>query len=545
MSVNTHSNIEMARLAFSRRLLEARLPTVEIPLRLGLRKLDLDLLDDVNLVHPLGPSTDGNGWTNAHRRRRQARVISIEADLSKNEVRAVVEDMRWGGRLVTFVDMAHSKRSAANIEYGVAQVRPYFRKVYHRATWAWAPDAGDGRIVAINYNSRKITPQGLLLERASWNYLINAFFQQPLATGWTIAGAGVNGSAVELVDLASATRYIDYGDVDPEGIPLTKNACRFTAGNPQTSYQWVYQTSPSFSANTYVNVSWAYVAGVSAGQLAYVIRRTFDGKDWDESTQSWVASGFVNTAPLVVGTPTRQWTSPINVGANATALECYFGLDVGGTASRSTWLYAVQLEPSRWPTSHIYTQIGARSRQRDTYLIENAAGKRVWNRDRGFAVFKVTPEWSTSMIGATDTFEALRVVAVGSSDFISIYYDGADSKWKFKRSTGGVTATAQSNATTMTRDTELVVGVRWASVADTELVDNYGAAAAGKAWADIWVGAAGSAAQGSAQLEPPSEGTGGAVFIGGDTAAVEGAMRHIRFGQWVPDDIEMRRLMAW
>lgn len=457
------SLVDQARMAASWKLRKARRSLFRVEVPVSLRDaLDNDPLDRAGLVHPDWPAPDGLGAGVKDWQRRVLQIDEITIDLDKIE--ASGGDAAATMRLTDFRPLAvrewdtHRAREAQLAQqaegYGVAGLWTGTSRVFTRSSPKWVDSpANDGSVVLCDYGSRGYDVNGLLMEGQRANELTRSSGVNG-TTGLSVSGSGT---------IATDATVLLF---DPTVSP---NSIKLTAGSPISAnflVQWGAATA-RLAANAKCVLSVDYRNAVAADKLYAVVQRAVDSKYWRESDLSWQAAVTLN--PLGTATAFARYVSaPIAVGAGATTLTVSIGVPTTGTAGQVNWVGHVQLEQGLWASSRIVTTTAAGIRAADAYTIADVTTRVGWPwavSAPGSFVRRVVVNWAHDADTSRDSylFDATR----SGSDWMRLYYSGANARWTFEVRIAGTTYTAYKASTHARGDTVTVVA-RWTTASAEE-----------------------------------------------------------------------------
>jgi hypothetical protein len=208
-------------------------------------------------------------------------------------------------------------------------------------------------------------------------------------------------------------------------------------------------------------------------------------------------------------------------------------LQTGGTASRISHLYHVQIEKGTFPTSRIVTDGAAGTRVKTQLSHDVTTAAKIYDPALGAFWCQVTPDWSSSEPGSTEDMYLYYMETNGGADYDALFYDTSAGAWTFARKVGGSTYNATKTAT-VTRGTTYSIGARWTGV-DAELgLTAY--------TISVFVdGVKGTDATSAAPTFTSPE----TLYRGSDSSFAKqanGAVREVRILPYAPTDEEMARL---
>lgn len=365
-----------------------------------------------------------------------------------------------------------------------------------------------------------------------------------IATPATVAVAGtatitINAGATNFT-AADVGRVVSVAGAGAAGVPLVTTISVFTSGTQVTlaanaattvtgANATVYttasikitapagaptgnivisQVTASYPANTRFSVSVDHKDDTGQ-QLSVFLQRAFDGFFWNEGTRTWGVAGVANKLTLSQTAPGRHDVRNIDIGANASTLTVFVGIDSAtAAANQSHHVYCAQPERLRWPSSRISTGTATVTRAAETLLCANDGqqSKKVWPNTRGtIGIFNATPLWQPADLVAGSLMYLLDLQYDANNRW-EVFYDKDAALWKFRLTCAGVAFTATC-AGTPVKGVAQQIAVRWTS-SDAEL-----GLAAGTA--SILVN--GVKGTDAVFTTPPTEAAGASVYMGGKT----------------------------
>lgn len=326
----------------------------------------------------------------------------------------------------------------ATASTGIAQQQGVLRILsgqswtYARASTAYVEEA-DGIVSEVPLDKEAIGRYGFLAEAARTHSVSNCCFADG-TTGWSsLVGATTD-------DTVTFFRP----SISRQSLKLA-----FSPGTPAEA-----TTTLVSGGAQYWYLSIRHLDGAGAA-LDWRLQRSSDGKYWDNTTSTWLASSAtVNFLPTAA-TKTRDFSKLIDAGAAPGT----FTLRVRNGVTGTVWVGSVQLEAGRWPTSDMPTRAGTTfTRAAGQLLVSNNAAARVWNAPKGSARVVILPWFNSSEVGSA-SFTVLAL-SYDANNSVRLWYDGAAGQWKFSRKRSGTTTTASITAS-VTRATAVELVVRW------------------------------------------------------------------------------------
>ena len=437
---------EQVRDALSRRLWLLRRPTGLFEVTVPLWMLDADILDRIAVEARVGPAPAAAGWGGKKWQRRAFSIQRIsDVNPATNTVKLQLLDRRPLD--VLFWDASRTdKRNSSARQDGVARVSKGNGWTFSRLSKAWVANPADPTsIVECAQTERAINQTGEYFEEARTNEITRSSFASG-TTGLTLAGTGTNGSAI-----AVETTEILFGT------ETTPNSLRFTAGNPHAAELRATFPATASWATTSCRVSIDHRTESAQG-FYWRLQRSGDSYWWNDTTPGWQAGTVDNaTAASTARNPANRTISKaITMDATSRTLTLSVFLQSGGTASRISYLYHVQIEKGDYPTSRIVTDGSAGTRVATdlTHAVTTAA--KIIDPELGTFFCEVTPDWSSADVGATG-FSLWRW-SDSSVDNLTVYYSSG--VWTFSRKVGSVFYTATLTQA-VTRGVTYKVAARW------------------------------------------------------------------------------------
>lgn len=443
---------EQIRDTLSRRLWMLRrapgILEVEVPLAL----LDADILDRIAVEAEFGPAPAAAGWGGKKWQRRAFTIQRQEWNIGARTVKLTLLDRRPLDCLLWDTGCTDERNSSAR-QGGVARLRKGLGFTFSRQSNAWPVNPADS--TAVTYcanNERAISQTGELLEEARTNECLRSSFASG-TTGLTLAGTGTNGSAIA-VDTADL--FFDQA--------TTPNSLKFTAGSPHAAELRATFPATASWATTPARVTIDHKTDNGEG-LYWRLQRSGDSNYWNDSTGAWGAGSVDNAcATSTSRNPSnRSISKSVTMDATSRTLTLSVFLQSGGTASRVSHLYHVQIEKGTYPSSRIVTDAAAVTRVKTQLSHDVTTALKDYDPALGGLWCQVTPNWSSSELGSTEDMYLYYMETNGGADHDALFYDASAGAWVFERKVGGSTYTASKTAS-VTRGTTYSIGCRWTGV---------------------------------------------------------------------------------
>lgn len=454
----TPAQNEQVRDVLSRRLWVRRRAPGVLSVSAPLWMLDADILDRIALEAEYGPAPAGAGW---RAKKWARRAFSIQRmGLSEDGDRVMLELLDRRPLDVFLWDTGMTNEPAlilnATRQSGVARLLKGNTVTFTRATRAWVLNpADDSAVIEIQQGERALTSLGEYLEEERTNELLRSSFVSG-TTGLTLGGTGTNGSSI---------------DTDPDdqffNPEMGAESLKFTAGDPHSAdLTCQFPATASIPANTKLRLSIDHKT--DSGEPLHVrLTRGVDGYYWNDSTPGWQAGAVDNALPSQADRdPADRWISEeVDVGGSATTLTLTVLLPSGGTASRVSHLYHVQLEEGSHPTSRIVSDDEANTRDKSELSIDVPAAQKIFDPELGCFYCEVLTDWSSSELGTSEDRYVFWMTTNGGADHDCLFYDASAGAWVLERKVGGSTYQATKTAT-VTRDTLVKLAARWTGAED-------------------------------------------------------------------------------
>lgn len=429
--------IEQARNVASRRLDIFRQPRLMVDQAVPLSFLDSELLDDINVSHPLGPGTRADlGWGIERWRRRPMRLQEEEIDLDGMTVKFRLGDLRRSAH--TYRETGVPLRAMDAKREGVAISGIGAARAFSRLSPAWTPNPGSCAIVQVPVGLEKVSTDGILIETAVTNRCLRSSFVSGTA-GLTLVGTGVGGSAIA----ATSSEPLLYDTA------VTPQCLKFTAGTPHSTA--LYATWPAITVNSSntLRLSIDHLDSTGTGPLNWRLLRSLDSFYWNDSSSGWQAASVWNslTATPTTSTIVRNLSNRI-VTAATTTLTLNVGLPSSGTDARTAYAYHVQVENDvPFATTRIVTNTATTTRDVEQLRLYNISTRRVFPNTRGTFLSRVTPQWDAADVAAAGSSPTIFRAHHDASNFFELKYASGSTRWEFIAVSSGTTATAFIAAT--------------------------------------------------------------------------------------------------
>lgn len=443
---------EQVRDALSRRLWLLRRPTGIFEATVPLWMLDADILDRVAVESRVGPAPAAAGWGGKKWQRRAFTVQRIDVDPGAGTAKMQLLDRRPLDVLLW--DSARTdERNASARQSGVARISKGNGWTFSRLSNAWIENPADPTsVVSCAQTERAVNQAGEYLEEARTNEVLRSSFASG-TTGLTLAGTGTNGSAIA----------VDTADLF-FGSETTPNSLKFTAGSPHAAELRATFPATASWATTSCRLTIDHKTD-SGEKLYWRLQRSGDSNYWNDSTGAWGA-GSVDNACATSATrdpANRTISKAITMDGTSRTLTLAVFLQTGGTASRISHLYHVQIERGSFPTSRIVTDAAAVTRVKTQLSHDVTTAAKIYDPALGAFWCQVTPDWSSADLGSTEDMYLYYMETNGAADYDALFYDASAAAWVFARKVGGSTYTATKSGA-VTRGTTYSIGARWTGV---------------------------------------------------------------------------------
>ncbi len=443
---------EQVRDALSRRLWLLRRPTGIFEATVPLWMLDADILDRVAVESRVGPAPAAAGWGGKKWQRRAFTVQRIDVDPGAGTAKMQLLDRRPLDVLLW--DSARTdERNASARQSGVARISKGNGWTFSRLSNAWIENPADPTsVVSCAQTERAVNQAGEYLEEARTNEVLRSSFASG-TTGLTLAGTGTNGSAIA----------VDTADLF-FGAETTPNSLKFTAGSPHAAELRATFPATASWATTSCRLTIDHKTD-SGEKLYWRLQRSGDSNYWNDSTGAWGA-GSVDNACATSATrdpANRTISKAITMDGTSRTLTLAVFLQTGGTASRISHLYHVQIERGSFPTSRIVTDAAAVTRVKTQLSHDVTTAAKIYDPALGAFWCQVTPDWSSADLGSTEDMYLYYMETNGAADYDALFYDASAAAWVFARKVGGSTYTATKSGA-VTRGTTYSIGARWTGV---------------------------------------------------------------------------------
>lgn len=353
--------LEQARDVASRRLWFERQPlpmgTAKAPLWVA---LDADVLADIAVASPLGPSAhaDGTGWKNSRPERRRMRLYTSTIDLDNlGSAELTLGDLR--GVNHAYQETALAIRASSLQRQGIANSGAV--RSFSRGFASWIVDPSSLAVVKIDASAEKVASGGLLLEDGARNYILRSAFISGL-TG--IGSSGTAAGATIALDTAPPSGFLFDSTVTANSLKFAftlsgtsgSSSVRFVAGHPTFT--------PPFDLNVLMfnidHIEDTIPSGSSG--FGFSITRSSDSFAWDVATNVWSSTkgAVLNPIPLSTAAISR-YSVPIAFatttgGSVFTAGSSYllqYGFASGIGSSHTAHVFQAELVGAMVPTSSL------------------------------------------------------------------------------------------------------------------------------------------------------------------------------------------------
>jgi hypothetical protein len=431
--------IEQPREGASRLLRLLRIPIAQVDEELPLLAMDTPLLDPIGIIAREAPDVSGLGWQRAPEKRALAVPVAYAPDYEGLSVR--VRYLLLDDVVATHWDTMISDLSPTKTRDGVASYSVGGR-TFARTTKAYVEDAaatlqGARALAELQTDQEKLTPLGTLFESSRTNSLQRSSMVNG-TTGITLTGTGVNASAIT----ADTSRLLFASGV-------SGNSLKFLAGTTHTTdLVATWPATASITSGTDVCFS-CWVETSNAEPLKWRLQRGVDSWYWNDSSAAWQSGAVDNDLTQLgstTGLPVWNWSKTVPVGGSNTTLTLSMRLPSGGTGSRVSYVYHVQIEAGRYATSPIVTTTATVTRDADVLKITNDHARRSWPEESGHGRAQFLSLYSTADM-ATGQEAVLLDNAVDASNYFRLFYSKSSAAYIFRCRVGGVNYDASVSGT--------------------------------------------------------------------------------------------------
>jgi hypothetical protein len=460
--------VEMARVEGSRHMWAlGRVPRApELSLKPGKR---LDLLnralgDSFRFKHSKFTHRDGIGWDASDSPEKIPEVrlsrLSLDGNRMALTVGGVERRLRDALMRAVFVPLG-----AANPwNNGPMVMLPPGALFCPSCPTAWASSAAPFRylrrsvdsLVAKLYPSSDqwpLEPEGLRVDPARFNFVLNSAFSVGTLTSWTPSAGG--GGLTPTAETTVAPFLFD-------GV-TTKNAI-LTQDTPATRVKQISQAVSGLSDD--VVVSFDHRDDVGA-PLCWDYQRTSDSKYWNNATLAWNVARVYNLAPETGPTTILRFVSQRLTACGDGTI--FLAQNSGGIGSRINRVYHVQVEnrtnvavpTAVAETSRMVTTAATTFRTEQRITFQGDASCPLFSWDSGTLLWIFSAPWNAVDVAAGGIANPLYLFALrlANGEYVEIYYRADTALWYAYNGTNVATC-AQANAA-LTKDSRHVLGLRW------------------------------------------------------------------------------------
>lgn len=467
--VEIPEKIDAARDTGSRRLRLYRKPLQLFKARLPLQFLDPGLMGSVVVSHRAIPTVGGvpgqKRW-----QRRFMRVLREVLDLNALRVELTLVDLR--DFLLTFW-MTMKTRSRGLSFDGMAIMSAGTTVRFNRKTNAYHPDPNSGLINELTADEPKVNQDGILVENASRNDIINSSFSEGSGNvfdGWTQFGAGLGGASIVAGTGVPRLWAPDFFD---RHLFLTGATTPGDVGVEQTVDDVSTGDTLSPAGSRYVfTIDHIDPSGQPLSVL--IERQDVTNQSYNPFTDSFQAG------TLWIPLPVRSTITRDRVGCFARMTESItselvdvkYRIAARTSANQVNRVYHVQWEGGTivsgeqkcYPTSRILTRNGPVVRDQDGLFAENTVGRLTWPVLRGtfFGIFK--PLWQNVDL-PDSTGRKLYIIGnvFDTENHDVVYFDLDLELLVFERKLAGIVTQSTLSMNAISMGQEIRVGARWTS----------------------------------------------------------------------------------
>ncbi len=454
----------------SRKLRRSRLPAGVMSAELRGDALNIDLLKDFEVSHSQGEKFGGGGWGEEEWERRHFRCFDEDLELNKLTVRMKAFDLH--DYTCMFWHTGISPYNVKSDEYypdGPAVLHPGVAESFTRVSKAWILDASN-RVARLNNNIKRIGPDGILLEGAAINHVINSSFFNGM-TSWSLGGGG--GNALDPNETL-------FADEVASGFGGTNQSLKLTYVDGSGARYAEQATGQAFNNQELIALTIWRKDGDANFPGRYIIQNTVTGNYYDAGAQTWDAQFTANYLPSQVGEFGRFVVVFLNDVSTSTLAIQIRSPYSPAEGNKFTHFTHVQLE---WfpdgqsaGTSPIPTWTAAATRYAEPPLtFTNNVGRRVWPVKRGTAILRLKWYWGGSPVagGIPPDWEdrwgiALLVLEHDADNWAYIHWY-FPSTIRFSIKAAGVIRHAEFLSHTIVNEATDVIVARWTSGSGGEL----------------------------------------------------------------------------
>ncbi len=453
----------------SRKLRRSRLPVGVLNSTFRGDALDIDLLTDFVVSHSEGPKDGGKGWGEKDWERRHFRCFNNVLNLNEMTVQLTAIDLYDYWCMFWHTGIApYNIKSDETFPDGPAVLTPGSTETFARASKGWLQD-GSGIIVEFSNAIKRVGPDGILIEGAATNYIINsAFFDD--YTGWTRSTPGQISLDTDNT-LYEPKIADDYGGTN-QTLKLLYDDGVGGCHVHRTSIQ-------VFGEFHYVAFSLWHKDSNASFPPRVSIQNTVTGKYWKASTETWEVAAIENdmTGRTIFG---RSFMILKQDPDNASTLKFFIRSPSSpGSGDTHSYIGQVQVEwqsglfpeGQQEATSAIPTFDGTITRAGESLKFSNNRGRRVWPSECGTMIVSCKIFWSEGQdYGEPNPLPVAGLpllLAYYNADnwaYLSIGQPGNILKFTIKADgAGGVDNFAYVNPFEVVENQTYVVAARWTS----------------------------------------------------------------------------------
>jgi hypothetical protein len=344
----------------------------------------------------------------------------------------------------------YSVESDENYPDGPGVLHPGSTETFTRSSKAWMVKVNAGNIgIEFANNIKRIGPDGVLIEGAATNYIINSAFINGF-TGWTAGGSGTTALDTTITFFEDAVASAHAG---------TNQTAKLTYVDGVGGASRRRTTVQSFGAFDWLVLSIWYMDDNASYPARYHIVNTTTGNYYNASgAGSWQAGAIANVLPSRTGNFGKSDVVFSNDSSASTLTIAVYSPTSPGGGDQFTNIGQVQLE---WTSSHqgqdrgsspIPTYDATITRAVENWKWSNDLGRRVFPVEAGTIIVRVKWHWdgpNTSQTAMTTTEDGIPLLLAyhdaNNWAYLCFNYSGSSITIRFGYKGAGTLTTAFSD----------------------------------------------------------------------------------------------------
>jgi hypothetical protein len=454
--------IEAFREVWSRKLKRSRFEEVTYDLKVPIKFITLELLDDLSVSHfsiPRAESLISNMINDGMTKKWQRLyALNVQQRINLNNMSMVLSFSDNEPYICTFWS-TEKLPFAVNEDFdGLAQIDVGSLRSFTRNSNAWVTQ-NDGQVVTVEPGREKMNHVGFITDEQRTTQILNSNFQDGIASIWTTV---LNGGTV--ANDTSTLLFKDSANY-PNSALITRGAGGET---------FLRQGGLTIDGLTsFRTATFDYLDDGTGGRTSWWLQRSTDSWWWNDTTEAWQNTRAENRLPLVtsIDGDNRAVSKPI-IEAAAATWTIEIGISTTGTSSGDVVnIFQVDLVEGPYVVERIVTDNSATvttERDEKKFVLDSSGEtqRQIWPSDRGTNRLTYRPSNDGSRLQDGDKL-ALAYGQIGdTSNYGYVTYQklvGENVRFAFERYEAATLISRATKEISVVRNTEYEIAARWTS----------------------------------------------------------------------------------